>query len=156
MSKELIKALLAIGGLLLLLACAGLALPIELAFYLLAGWIFYLARVLPQVSVNLGELATALICLALLAWGMHGHARLLPVVLAASPGQPVRRANRACLATTLEFGDPGRGDADVHGWHRWGGVGSPGYLDGHCSGTDGSIGCQRHLQQSERRVEEAK
>ena len=58
-------------GISLFLTCAGLALPIELVAYTLFGWIFYLARTLPDVKLTSDGAATAGICLVLLAVGLH-------------------------------------------------------------------------------------
>jgi hypothetical protein len=51
--------------------------PIELLFNLAAGWAFYLYRVLPQVRVSLPGVVTAVLCLAVLAVGLHWFLRWL-------------------------------------------------------------------------------
>jgi prepilin-type processing-associated H-X9-DG protein len=61
----------------LLLACAGFAVPIDLALSLAFGWISYLRRVVPQVTVDRGGVATGLGCLILLALGSHAFLKWL-------------------------------------------------------------------------------
>jgi len=56
---------------LLLLSCLGFGVPIDILLALVAGWAFYLARVLPQLHVNWSGIATAVICLAGFALGLH-------------------------------------------------------------------------------------
>lgn len=55
----------------LLLGCMGLIAPIDLAFHLAIGWTLFLARVAPLTKVDPGGIATALLCLGLLAAGAH-------------------------------------------------------------------------------------
>lgn len=54
-----------------LLSCLGLFAPVEAFFTLLMGWPFYLAKVLPQVRLNLEGLATGLVCLVGFGVGSH-------------------------------------------------------------------------------------
>ncbi len=48
-----------IVGTLVILACLGLLLPIEVAFQLAFGWIWFLLRVVPRVQLSAGALASA-------------------------------------------------------------------------------------------------
>jgi hypothetical protein len=57
--------------LIVLLSCLGLWVPGDLLFAILFGWVFYLGRVIPQARVNPNGVATALICLAGFAVGLH-------------------------------------------------------------------------------------
>ena len=52
-------------------------LPLEFAFWMAAGWAFYLARVVPRVTVSWPGVATALGCLALFSAGSHAFASWL-------------------------------------------------------------------------------
>jgi prepilin-type processing-associated H-X9-DG protein len=56
---------------LVLLACLGQALPLEFLFTLAAGWVFFLARVVPEATINWMGVLTAVVCLAALAFGLH-------------------------------------------------------------------------------------
>ncbi len=58
-------------GLLILLYCMGLALPLELVALLLGGWALFLARVAPGVTVDGGGVAIGLTCLVLFAAVAH-------------------------------------------------------------------------------------
>ncbi len=51
--------------------CIGGLLPFEVLFYLLAGWVFFLMRVLPEVKVDPGGLAIAGVCLVSIAGLSH-------------------------------------------------------------------------------------
>lgn len=81
MRRSLVIASLWIVAL-FLLACIGLGLPLDLVIAIGLGWIWYLARVLPQVAIDRGGVLTAILCLALflagsqafLAW-LHGQAK---------------------------------------------------------------------------------
>jgi prepilin-type processing-associated H-X9-DG protein len=53
------------------LACAGMAVPIEFAITLAFGWVIYLGRVLPNVGIAWGGVVTATLCLALFLAGSH-------------------------------------------------------------------------------------
>jgi hypothetical protein len=59
----------------LFLALNGISLPFDFLFNLAVGWAFYLYRVLPQVRVNGAGFATALVCLAALAFGLQWFLR---------------------------------------------------------------------------------
>lgn len=61
----------------LLLTCAGLFLPVDLALNLLLGWVLYLRRVGPEVRVSWDGVALAAVCLAGFAIGLHGFCRWL-------------------------------------------------------------------------------
>jgi len=54
-----------------LLTCIGCIFPWEVLFHLAVGWIIYLARVIPQISVNWSGVFTAIICLIALTLGLH-------------------------------------------------------------------------------------
>ncbi len=56
---------------LVLLSCLGFGVPIDILLALVAGWAFYLARVLPQLQFNGSGIATAVICLAGFSLGLH-------------------------------------------------------------------------------------
>ncbi len=60
---------------LVLCACAGFLLPLDLAGNLALGWLFFLARVIPSMKVDASGVATALLCAALLAVGIHVFSR---------------------------------------------------------------------------------
>ena len=70
MKRFFVRFLIVLGAL-FVLACLGLAVPFEFAFYLMFGWIHYLYRVLPQVRVNGSAVAAAAVCLVLLTAGLH-------------------------------------------------------------------------------------
>ncbi len=70
MRRKMVSLLLA-TALLLILGCMGFVLPLELLAYLFFGWIVYLYRVVPQVTVNASGVATAAVCLILLAVGVQ-------------------------------------------------------------------------------------
>jgi hypothetical protein len=44
---------------------------------LASGWVFFLARVVPQLTVNVSGVLTAAVCLAALTWGLHAFLRWL-------------------------------------------------------------------------------
>ena len=58
-----------------LLAFAGFGLPLEFLFWIVVGWVGFLMRVIPQISVNWIGIATALVALVVLTLGTHGMAR---------------------------------------------------------------------------------
>ena len=61
-----------LGFLLLLgLGCLGLVFPLEFLFTVAFGWIFYLHRVLPQLTVSPAGVVTAVVCLAGVGFGTH-------------------------------------------------------------------------------------
>jgi hypothetical protein len=68
---------LGIVAFLLFLACAGLATPIELAFYFLVGWMFFLAKTLPSVQVNWPDVWIAIGASAIFVIGVHWFANWL-------------------------------------------------------------------------------
>jgi prepilin-type processing-associated H-X9-DG protein len=92
MRRRMIIAALWIVAL-FLLACAGMALPLDFAIALGFGWVWYLARVLPQVGVAWGGVITAALCLALFLAGLHTFLVWLydQVGAAADPGDPAVR-----------------------------------------------------------------
>jgi hypothetical protein len=45
--------------------------PLEVLFFLVAGWIFFLVRVGPQITLNFGSLLTAVLALMLIGISMH-------------------------------------------------------------------------------------
>jgi hypothetical protein len=67
------RALLIILGAIFLffMLALGFFAPIQLVFYFLFGWIFFLKRTLPQVIFNWSGVAWAVICAALVVWGVH-------------------------------------------------------------------------------------
>ena len=52
-----------LGVALVVLACLGVILPLELVYYLLAGWYLYLARVLPEVQISWSMIGLGLACM---------------------------------------------------------------------------------------------
>src|SRR5688572_10725798 len=60
---------------LIALSCLGISLPIELAWFFATGWVSFLRRVLPQVTVDRGGAATAVAALVLLVIGLHAFLR---------------------------------------------------------------------------------
>jgi prepilin-type processing-associated H-X9-DG protein len=61
-----------VSGALILLACMGISIPIEFIAIITLGWIWFLARTLPEIQVAWAGVATASICLILFAVGTHG------------------------------------------------------------------------------------
>lgn len=55
----------------LFLACVGFILPFDIGFALLFGWVVYLFETLPQISVSVSGVLSAVICLGLLGAGLH-------------------------------------------------------------------------------------
>jgi hypothetical protein len=55
----------------LLLGCLGFAVPIDILATFVAGWAFYMARVLPQLKFNWSGVATGMICFVGFACGLH-------------------------------------------------------------------------------------
>jgi hypothetical protein len=53
------------------LICAGFVVPIELVLQLVAGWVLFLVRVVPQLHVNVAGVIGVVICLAALAFGLQ-------------------------------------------------------------------------------------
>ena len=70
MSRPFVPLLVTIA-LLVLLSCAGLVVPIDLLGNLAFGWVFYLRRVLPGVTVDWPGVAMAALCLVLFSAGSH-------------------------------------------------------------------------------------
>jgi hypothetical protein len=68
-----------IGGIVVLVVCAGLGavFPVELLVYLAVGWAIYLYRVVPKLEVSWSGVATTIVCLSLLAVGLHRFLRWL-------------------------------------------------------------------------------
>lgn len=90
---------LAIALALFVLACLGLALPGDLAFNLLFGWISFLLRVGPQLQVSWEGLATAVLA-AGMAWGL-GHMLLRRAANAADRSHWPLANTTALLATVV-------------------------------------------------------
>jgi prepilin-type processing-associated H-X9-DG protein len=70
MQRFFVRFFVVIGAL-FVLACLGQAVPFEFAFYLLFGWMRYLYRVVPNVRVDRSAAVSAVVCLALLTFGLH-------------------------------------------------------------------------------------
>jgi prepilin-type processing-associated H-X9-DG protein len=68
MSRPFVWSLVTVA-VLVLLSCGGLVVPLDVAAALLVGWAFYLARVLPGVTVAWSGVATAAACLVLVSAG---------------------------------------------------------------------------------------
>jgi hypothetical protein len=73
--KQIVRSVFIALVLVLLLGCLGFAAPADFLFAVFLGWAFYLVRVVPQSRVNPGGLATALVCLAGFALGLHWFLR---------------------------------------------------------------------------------
>jgi prepilin-type processing-associated H-X9-DG protein len=63
--------LLAVSVVFFLLACMGLALPIDFVGTLVLGWAWYLSRTLPNVQVASAGVSTAAVCIVLFFIGSH-------------------------------------------------------------------------------------
>ena len=61
----------------MLLACASFIAPLQLAFYFVAGWIKFLIRTAPEVTIDWPSLGIALLALALFFAGLHVFVRWL-------------------------------------------------------------------------------
>lgn len=85
---------------LLLLMCMGIATPLILVGYTLFGWIGFLFRVLPDVTVNMRMLAYCVAACAALLIGGHLFLRWLyqsvgePTSSEPSPPQPASRTQK--------------------------------------------------------------
>lgn len=92
MSRHLIWVSLAVVKL-FVLALVGLAVPLDFAFSLLFGWLIYLGRVVPRVTIDWIGVATAALCLALFLAGSHAFLRWLhgQVRAGADPGDSATR-----------------------------------------------------------------
>src|SRR5436190_5016983 len=71
--------------------CGGGGLFLQLVFALVAGWIFYLVRVVPHITWNWPGFVTALVCLAVLASGLQWFLRWFYKQLQAKSGNPAPR-----------------------------------------------------------------
>src|SRR5207245_5445907 len=54
-----------------LLFCLGCVFPAEILFHLASGWLTFLVRVTPQITVNGTGVLTAVVCVLALAFGLH-------------------------------------------------------------------------------------
>ncbi len=70
MTRPFAYTILGLAGLVFLF-CLGLTFPIEILFFLGAGWAFFLARVVPGISLDWGGVAIGGICLVLFAGLVH-------------------------------------------------------------------------------------
>jgi hypothetical protein len=70
MSRNFKILILAIAAL-LILSCLGGLFPLDILAALIAGWAFYLARVLPQIRFNWSGAATGVVCLTGFSAGLH-------------------------------------------------------------------------------------
>lgn len=66
-----LEVIAVLGVTLLLMACAGIAFPLQGIFYLAVGWVAYLRRTAPRLELNWPAVATAAACLV--AFGLGGH-----------------------------------------------------------------------------------
>jgi prepilin-type processing-associated H-X9-DG protein len=71
MRRALVLAGWVVGTLAALSICAGCVFPSQLFFDLGLGWVLYLVRVVPQITVNWNGVLTAAICLVALPLGLH-------------------------------------------------------------------------------------
>jgi prepilin-type processing-associated H-X9-DG protein len=76
MRRSLVWGSLAIAGL-VLLDCLGLGVLIDFALTLAFGWVVYLWRVIPRVTIDWGGVAMGLVCLILFAVGSHAFLKWL-------------------------------------------------------------------------------
>ncbi len=117
-----VKILLSLAIVGVLLSCAGFFLPLDLAIALTFGWIWYLGRVVPEVSVDWGAVAFSLAGLALFAAGLHPFLRWLDAQIRAEdrvgPTWPVRGtlALVAMVALMFAAGIAATGVAHQSGW----------------------------------------
>jgi hypothetical protein len=65
------------GGVLVCLGCLGFMAPLMAACELVLGWVFFLGRTLPRLTVNWAGVATAAVCLVAGGVGLHFFARWL-------------------------------------------------------------------------------
>ena len=77
MSRSTRWALFAVGIIAFLSVCAGMSLHIEVSFYLVAGWLLFLRKTLPQVQVNWPDLTIAIGALLAFLVGLHRFAAWL-------------------------------------------------------------------------------
>jgi hypothetical protein len=71
MNRRVWEVVVVLGIIIVLLAWMGQAAPLDALLNLAFGWVFYLFRVIPEVSVNVSVVLTAFICLAGLTVGLH-------------------------------------------------------------------------------------
>ncbi len=71
------------------LTSPGLLFLLQMLFYLLVGWVFYLKRVLPEVQIGWSGVGMGATCLVLLAFGLHGFMRWMAREV--NPGQVWKR-----------------------------------------------------------------
>ncbi len=69
-AKVAVNSIAGVLGILLLF-CLGCLFPLDFLFALIAGWVFYLIRVVPQITWNWSGFITALVCLIALAFGLQ-------------------------------------------------------------------------------------
>jgi hypothetical protein len=74
---RIVKISIIIFALAELALCIGCLFPFQIVYYLAVGWFLYLNRVIPEIQVNWSGVATAVVCLALLAVGLHWFLRWL-------------------------------------------------------------------------------
>jgi len=88
----LIELLVIIGiiGVLISL-CGGASFVLQFAFTLAAGWIFYLIRVVPQLSLNWSGFLTSLICLTAITFGLQWFLSWFYKQTQAKSGNPTPR-----------------------------------------------------------------
>ena len=72
-----IELLVVVVIILVLLACLGVGPLVQVPFELVAGWIFFLMRVIPQVHIDASATLTAMLCLGGLIVGLHLFLRWL-------------------------------------------------------------------------------
>ena len=104
---------------LFILSCLGLVLPIEVpAVPRLSGWVWYLARTIPEVHIPRSGVATAAVCLLLLVVGsQYFLGWLYREIHKPSIDHPTRDA----MEVAVDARHRGRSDSDVRGRHsdRW-------------------------------------
>jgi hypothetical protein len=106
---KFVGATLAVIILLFTLATGLVILPVQIGFHLVFGWIAFLKRTLPQVTLNLSAVALALICIVLIIWGTHWFCAWLYGHIASRKVASQRQAwslrwtSGICIATLLLF-----------------------------------------------------
>ncbi len=73
------------------LLCLGCLVPLDFIFALVAGWILYLVRVVPQITLNWSGLLSALVCLVALAFSLQWFLRWFFKQVQADSGNPAPR-----------------------------------------------------------------
>jgi hypothetical protein len=76
---------------LVLVCLAGCLFPFQILYYLAVGWAYYLYRIVPEVQVSWSGVATAAVCLALLAVGLHRFLGWLYTGRGESLAEPARQ-----------------------------------------------------------------